>query len=100
MRDGRAIIRVARTVAREKIIESRDTPRHCRNGLQTNGNPVIGEGEFGVGKIRLPAEIAVWPPHVIEHGETTFLLQPRPMFFGKELGYPQHHAETQILGNH
>ena len=53
-----------------------------------------------MGKIRLPAEIPLLPPHVIERDEANFSLKSRPLFFGKELGHPQHHAESQILSNH
>ena len=74
MRDGCAIILVARTVALEKIIEALDTLWHCRNGLQTDRNAVVRKGEFGVGKIRLPTEIALLAPHIIEYGEATFPL--------------------------
>ena len=71
VRDRRAVILIARTIGVEKIVEPLDTSRHRCNGLQANGNAVVGESEFGVEKVRLPTEIALFAPHVIEHEQAT-----------------------------
>ena len=62
--------------------------RHRAGRLQADGHSVVGECEFGAEKIRLSAEIPLLPPHVIERDKATLSLQPRPAFFGKELGHP------------
>jgi len=51
-----------------------------------------------VRKIRLPAEIPLLPPHVIERDEANFSLKSRPLFFGKELGHRYCDATKCVAG--
>src|SRR4029450_5245681 len=100
MGDGVGIVGIARVVAGKEGIQAAHPVWPDPDRLQTDRGTIVRERELDVWPPGLTAEVARRiDPHGLEGRERPAPLLDRPRLAREEMREPEHHPQTQILGN-
>ena len=98
MGDGFGVVFVARATGVEIGVETARAFRPAVHRLQTQGDAIVGEGDPHPTLVASTREIARRvDPQRLEGVQRPGGLDPGPILVGKEMGQPQHNAQSKIL---